>query len=106
MKGFKVRVRKSVVLAFCFVSLTVSSAWSQNGDMVQTGSDIPAKWQKPEADYDYVKREVMIPMRDGVKLPSNLQGLYEVRLAQRKSGKAIKSLPTIKTFSRRASKAA
>src|SRR3984957_4893171 len=36
----------------------------------------------------------------------NLQGLYEVRLAQRKSGKAIKSLPTIKTFSRRASKAA
>ncbi len=36
--------------------------------MVQTGSDIPAKWQKPEADYDYVKREAMIPIRDGVKL--------------------------------------
>jgi antitoxin HigA-1 len=27
----------------------------------------------------------------------NLQGLYEIRLAQQKSGKAIKSLPTIKT---------
>ena len=36
----------------------------------------------------------------------NLQGLYEVRLAQKKSGKTIKSLPTIKTFSRRASTAA
>ena len=27
----------------------------------------------------------------------NLQGIYEMRLAQQKSGKAIKSLPTIKT---------
>jgi putative CocE/NonD family hydrolase len=63
-----VKIRKSVAFASLFVSLTASAAWSQNGDMVQTGSDIPAKWQKPEADYDYVKREVMIPMRDGVKL--------------------------------------
>lgn len=60
------KVRKSLVVASLFVFLTVSAAWSQNGDMVQTGSDIPAKWQQPEADYDYVKREVMIPMRDGV----------------------------------------
>jgi len=35
---------------------------------VQLGSDIPAKWQEPEGDHDYVKREEMIPMRDGVKL--------------------------------------
>ncbi len=28
----------------------------------------------------------------------NLQNLYEIRLAQRKSGKAIKSLPTIKDY--------
>jgi len=41
---------------------------AQSSDMVQTGSDIPAKWQKPETDYDYIKREEMIPMRDGVKL--------------------------------------
>jgi putative CocE/NonD family hydrolase len=32
------------------------------------GSDIPKSFNKPTADYDYVKREVMIPMRDGVKL--------------------------------------
>nr|WP_235785697.1 CocE/NonD family hydrolase [Sphingomonas sp. PR090111-T3T-6A] len=37
-------------------------------DMVQTGTDIPAKWEQPEQAFDYVKRDVMIPMRDGVKL--------------------------------------
>ena len=29
---------------------------------------IPAKYAAPTASYDYVRREVMIPMRDGVKL--------------------------------------
>ena len=37
-------------------------------DMIRTGSDIPAKWNRPEGNFDYVRREVMIPMRDGVKL--------------------------------------
>ena len=31
-------------------------------------NDIPKTFTIPTADYDYVKREVMIPMRDGVKL--------------------------------------
>jgi len=30
--------------------------------------DIPAKFEAPTASYDYDKRDVMIPMRDGVKL--------------------------------------
>jgi uncharacterized protein len=30
--------------------------------------DIPAKYEAPTATYDYVRREVMIPMRDGVEL--------------------------------------
>src|SRR5256884_5411476 len=30
--------------------------------------DIPAKFEAPTSAYDYVKRDVMIPMRDGVKL--------------------------------------
>src|SRR2546423_547946 len=30
--------------------------------------DIPAKFDAPMSTYDYVKRDVMIPMRDGVKL--------------------------------------
>ena len=31
-------------------------------------SDIPKNFVAPTASYDYVKRDVMIPMRDGVKL--------------------------------------
>lgn len=31
-------------------------------------SDIPKTFTAPLADYDYVKRELMIPMRDGVRL--------------------------------------
>ena len=30
--------------------------------------DIPAKFSPPRSGYDFVKREAMIPMRDGVKL--------------------------------------
>jgi uncharacterized protein len=30
--------------------------------------DIPAEFTAPSADFDYLKRDVMIPMRDGVKL--------------------------------------
>ena len=50
-------------------------------DMIQTASDIPADWKPPQGNFDYVKHEVMIPMRDGVKLhtvlliPKNAQGL-------------------------------
>src|SRR5580692_8075787 len=32
------------------------------------GGDIPKTFKASQASYDYVKREVMIPMRDGVKL--------------------------------------
>ena len=31
-------------------------------------SDIPKTFVAPTASYDYVKRDVMIPMRDGIKL--------------------------------------
>jgi predicted acyl esterase len=31
-------------------------------------ADIPKAFVRPQADDDYVKRDVMIPMRDGVKL--------------------------------------
>ena len=37
-------------------------------DMIQTGSDIPAHVSMPPVDRDYIKRDVMIPMRDGIKL--------------------------------------
>src|SRR5215469_15369583 len=34
----------------------------------QQGGDIPKAFTIPETGYDYVKRDVMIPMRDGVRL--------------------------------------
>ena len=45
-----------------------SGAAQVTPDMVQTGTDIPADWKPPQPGFDYSKREVMIPMRDGVKL--------------------------------------
>jgi putative CocE/NonD family hydrolase len=35
---------------------------------VPRGGDIPQRFTPPRADFQYVRREVMIPMRDGVKL--------------------------------------
>src|SRR5689334_16865193 len=32
------------------------------------GNDIPAKFTAPVDEYDYIRREAMIPMRDGVRL--------------------------------------
>jgi len=43
-------------------------ALAQDGKAPQAGGDIPKSFQVPDANYDYIKREVMIPMRDGVKL--------------------------------------
>jgi len=37
-------------------------------EAAQGGGDVPDKFAPPTADRDFVKREVMIPMRDGVKL--------------------------------------
>jgi uncharacterized protein len=70
--------------ALAFLSTYVALAAPpprSDSDLVQTGSDIPEKWTKPESSYDYLKRDVMIPMRDGVELhtiivlPKNARGL-------------------------------
>ncbi len=37
-------------------------------NLVAVGNDIPPHFVRPTADFDYVRREVMIPMRDGVRL--------------------------------------
>ena len=53
-----------MLAAFAACTLvTTPSARSQTG-----GNDIPKTFTPPATNYDYVKREVMIPMRDGVKL--------------------------------------
>ena len=58
-------------VATCLAAALLSSALRPAAKMSaaeQPESDIPVKWSKPSAGYDYVQREEMIPMRDGVKL--------------------------------------
>ncbi len=43
-------------------------ATAAHGQTAPLTADIPSKFEVPTASYDYVKRAVMIPMRDGVKL--------------------------------------
>jgi hypothetical protein len=48
--------------------LCLAAAGTASAQTPPMTPDIPAKFVPPTASYDYVKREVMIPMRDGVKL--------------------------------------
>jgi uncharacterized protein len=50
--------------------ILVQAAWSQTSPAKypEFPSETPATLQTPTADFDYVRRVVMIPMRDGVKL--------------------------------------
>ncbi len=61
-------LKSRIFIAVLFASLAPAASLAQTSDMVQAGSDIPAKRQETETGYDYVKCEEMIPMRDGVKL--------------------------------------
>jgi len=66
-------VRALTFFALLFL-LTPSSAWSQNQTAAPGGkypdypSETPPDFKPLTESFDYVRREVMIPMRDGVKL--------------------------------------
>jgi uncharacterized protein len=47
---------------------TLLLAFSALAILFAADSDIPKTFHAPTADQDYIKREAMIPMRDGVKL--------------------------------------
>src|SRR4051812_10849932 len=47
---------------------------------VPRGGDIPKRFAAPRADFQYERREAMIPMRDGVKL-------YTVLIVPKRSGR-------------------
>jgi predicted acyl esterase len=71
----KAALASALVSLACLISVAspAAPALGSDGskvtpDMIQTASDIPADWKQPQSNFDYVKREVMIPMRDGVKL--------------------------------------
>jgi len=60
---------KFALLAAFIASFCPPAAFSQMGkEAPPTQPDISGKFEAPLSGYDYVKREVMIPMRDGVKL--------------------------------------
>ena len=56
---------------FCALLLT-RPGWTQTAPPADKYPDLPsetpARLKTPTAAFDYVRREVMIPMRDGVKL--------------------------------------
>ena len=63
------RVRGGVVLAVIFGALLFAKASrAQTGASSDLPSETPATFTPVTTSFDYVKRDVMIPMRDGVKL--------------------------------------
>src|SRR5471032_1694447 len=64
--GETMRVRLTARLSgAALLALLSASALAQTPPMAP---DIPAKFEAPTEADDYIKRDVMIPMRDGVKL--------------------------------------
>jgi uncharacterized protein len=61
----------ALATVFCALLLT-QSAWTQSATPPEKYPDLPsetpARLETPTAGFDYLRREVMIPMRDGVKL--------------------------------------
>src|SRR5438067_13789549 len=55
--------------AIAFAALTASVAAQQHG---QLPSETPKHLTRPADEYDYARRDVMIPMRDGVKLHTEI----------------------------------
>src|SRR6266571_7691023 len=60
-------IRTSLLLACASALVLIGSLVSAQQTPPLT-PDIPPKFEAPTSAYDYVKRDVMIPMRDGVKL--------------------------------------
>jgi putative CocE/NonD family hydrolase len=60
-------MKKIALVGLLFLT---QAAWSQNSPATypEFPSETPATLQAPSAGFDYTRREVMIPMRDGVKL--------------------------------------
>src|SRR5215471_18376451 len=60
------RIRRTLLAAATLAIFTAGLVQAQTAPLTP---DVPqAKFAPSTAGYDYVKREVMIPMRDGVKL--------------------------------------
>jgi predicted acyl esterase len=58
-------IRSMLSLTALAVALSAACVHAQTAPMTP---DIPAGFKAPTDSYDYIKRDLMIPMRDGVKL--------------------------------------
>src|SRR5437899_2044056 len=58
----------SLVRRLLTVTLLLAFGSGARAQVSPETPDIPKKYQAPTSSYDYVKREVMVPMRDAVKL--------------------------------------
>ena len=56
------------LLFLCCLAISWAQTPPKDAAPTATGGDIPAQYTTSDAANDYVKREIMIPMRDGVKL--------------------------------------
>ena len=61
---FRIRFVRSFVLLLCTHSVVSFAQETANS----LPSETPAKFKPVTSSFDYIKRDVMIPMRDGVKL--------------------------------------
>src|SRR5689334_2322824 len=59
-------LKKFALVALALASAAIAESHVQPA--VQPGGDIPQRFNAPRAQFQYVRREVMIPMRDGAKL--------------------------------------
>jgi putative CocE/NonD family hydrolase len=66
IRGNLMSIRPSL-LASALLAASVCSGFA-HAQLTPLTPDIPAKYVAPNANNDYIKQDVMIPMRDGVKL--------------------------------------
>ena len=60
---------RSQLLALCMATAVAGAAYADSQQQsAALASDTPAKFATKKDAFDFVKREEMIPMRDGVKL--------------------------------------
>ncbi|HTY49765.1 MAG TPA: CocE/NonD family hydrolase, partial [Steroidobacteraceae bacterium] len=65
--GARFTAATAALTAAALCMAAAAAAWPASAAS-EPPSDIPAKFVMPTAQNDYVKRVVMIPMRDGVRL--------------------------------------
>src|SRR5215218_8595683 len=63
--GYAEQMNLRTLFAVALAAVTVGPAVAQTPPMTP---DIATRFEFPKAGFDYVKREAMVPMRDGVKL--------------------------------------